>query len=216
MTELPPVPLGYATARPTLARRWADRVAAARLVWLLRRRPIGPAEVFVLAWGGLAVTWAAGSVWPTDWAEPVWAAAGVPYPARSSVARAIVLVPVGALACRLWVRRGRATAVGVAVVLCFGTCWQSDLHRTTPWTRAIAWALAGVAVAALVRLARARRWIAAAACVGFAVAAAALAGAVQVQRCPHATYLRVFSVLRPIAGRPCGNPQPDAPWWLQR
>jgi hypothetical protein len=72
-----------------------------------------------------------------------------------------------------------------------------------------------VVAGSLLRLAMRKRWAAIVSIVLVVVAVAPLAGMVQFERCPHATYLQIIGVSIPVEGNPCNNPRRVEPWWLR-
>ncbi len=117
--------------------------------------------------------------------------------------------------------------------LLVATCW--DLSWTPLWDRAwpsiagarlivytVGWgtpigvATLVVSFFALIRLTLRRRWRAVVICISVALLAGIASGAVQTERCPHATYLQFFGSGPAIWGKPCRNPQMSCPWWLRK
>jgi hypothetical protein len=72
-----------------------------------------------------------------------------------------------------------------------------------------------VAAVALVQVVRRKRWKAIISFVLVMVAAAPLAGMVQFERCPHATYVQILGISFPVEGNRCGNPRSVEPWWMR-
>jgi hypothetical protein len=79
----------------------------------------------------------------------------------------------------------------------------------------LTWLLPCVMGVALVRLMMRRRWTALLVFVLVVVAVAPFAGMVQLERCPHATYVQILGISIPVKGNPCGNPRKVEPWWLR-
>src|SRR5688572_16375469 len=52
-------------------------------------------------------------------------------------------------------------------------------------------------------------------CIVIAGLSGIASGAVQFDRCPHATYLQLFGMSIPIIGDKCGNARPITPWWFR-
>ena len=219
-----PHALDYAPPRPSPIRRLIDRVppwVGRGVSWVGRAafcRPLGPAAAFAVAWACLLALWDARALAPNLegalW-QRLWRWVPVPYLSRESVAKGAVLVAVAGVVWAVWVRRWRWTGVGLGVVLGVRVCLSREWDGEVRWADSAAWASAGVAVAGWLGLVRSRRLAAAAGCLGFAVSTAVASGAVQVVRCPHATYVQVFGGTHAVAGERCGNEQPTTPWWAR-
>ena len=82
---------------------------------------------------------------------------------------------------------------------------------------AIALFLTGVLVAGVAawRLAARRRWRAILLLCLVAGPTGLMAGMLQVERCPHASYVQVLGLSFTVAGDRCGNSRKFEPWWLR-
>ena len=80
---------------------------------------------------------------------------------------------------------------------------------------AVTWTLPAVLAVALFRLAVGRRWKALKLVLLTVVCVMPLAGMIQFERCPHATYLQLFGMSIPVEGRACGNIRRIEPWWMR-
>jgi hypothetical protein len=67
----------------------------------------------------------------------------------------------------------------------------------------------------VIRLLIARRWKMAMLVVLYNLLSAPLTGAVQLETCPHATYLLIYGSCTTVVGTPCNNGRDFRPWWVR-
>ena len=60
-----------------------------------------------------------------------------------------------------------------------------------------------------------RRWKAIVLLGMIAVPTAVMSGMLQIERCPHATYVQVIGINIPVVGKGCHNPRDSTVWWLR-